>query len=371
MSLSPVTICHTESSRGWGGQEIRIHSEMLAMRKRGHSVFLACPPDATIASRAAADGIQVIPFSDAKAAYPASLVKLTRLFKATGVCVVNPHSSRDGWLAGLAARLAGVQCIVRSRHIEVDYPNAILSRLAFHRLPHHVLTTSQRISERLISELRLDPRRVTCIPTGIDLGRFHPGAVPSLGSDPRIPPRRLLIGMIAVLRSWKGHDDFLSAARILADSGAPVHFIVAGDGPGKNSLLRGIGSRGLQEKVTWIGHRDDVPNIIASLDVLVLPSYAHEGIPQIILQAQACGKAVVGTSIGGIPEVIQQGETGLLTAPRDPVQLASSLSRLISDSSLRQSLGSRALEFATRQHGQDLMCERLEAIYQKYLRPRS
>lgn len=367
MSLAPVTVVHTECSRGWGGQEIRIHSEMLAMRARGHRVLLAAPADSRIHEKSVQSGIAVVTFSDAKLYYPASIFRLAALFRRTSALVVNPHSSRDGWIASIAARLAGTPCIVRSRHIEVDYPNRLISRVAFHHLPHHVLTTSRRISERLIAELGLMPSRVTSVPTGIDLTRFHPGAQPAMFSAGTGANRGFLVGMIAVLRSWKGHDDFLDAAKLVRDSGINARFMIAGDGPGKDRLLQGIAARGLEGIAIWLGHREDVPNLLAALDVVVLPSYAHEGIPQILMQAQAAGKPVIGTDVGGIPEVIRHEETGLLVPARNPSALAAAISRLSVEQSMRRALGAAAAQHASKFYGLDLMCERLESIYSRYL----
>src|SRR5204862_1422704 len=125
------------------------------------------------------------------------------------------------------------------------------------------------------------------------------------------------VGMISVLRSWKGHDYFLEAAARILKKRQDVRFVVAGDGPRRETIRNQIAALGQQEKILTLGHREDVPNILASLAVLVLPSTAHEGVPQILLQAQAMGKAIVATTVGGIPEVVTDGETGLLVPPKD------------------------------------------------------
>ena len=127
----------------------------------------------------------------------------------------------------------------------------------------------------------------------------------------KLAPDVALVGMISVLRSWKGHATFMeAAAKLLADSGRRVHFVIAGDGPAREEWTQFIKDKPWAGNVTLLGHRADVPNVLASLAVLVLPSYAHEGIPQIILQAQAMARPVVATTIGGIPEVVEDGVTG-------------------------------------------------------------
>jgi len=278
--------------------------------------------------------------------------------------VVNTHSSNDGWLAGLAARLVPGTILIRSRHIEVDYPNRFLSGLAYRTLPHHVLTTSQRIADRLVEELRVPAARVTCVSTGVDLTRFQVAGPGTLRQELGLGPEVALVGMISVLRSWKGHATFLdAAAQVQRSCGRAVHFVIAGDGPGREELTQKIAQAPWLGQVTLLGHRTDVPNVLAGLDVLVLPSYAHEGIPQIILQAQAMGRAVIGTTVGGIPEVIEDGMNGLLIPPREPVVLAEKIELLLKDAALRERLGAAARQGIEKHHSLDAMGERLLGLY--------
>src|SRR5271156_1936921 len=183
-------ILHTESSLGWGGQELRVLAELEWMRARGHWVALAAHPASAIAKRAKDAGILFYPLRTHKALLPVEIVRLAAWLVRNQVEVVNTHSSNDGWLAGLAARLAVRPILIRSRHIEVDYPNRFWSGLAFRTLPDHVITTSQRIADRLVAELGIPPARATCIATGVDLARFNPGVQgmlhQELGVDPEV-----------------------------------------------------------------------------------------------------------------------------------------------------------------------------------------
>jgi glycosyltransferase involved in cell wall biosynthesis len=172
--------------------------------------------------------------------------------------------------------------------------------------------------------------------------------------------------MISVLRSWKGHAAFLdAAAQLLKKSACPIRFVIAGDGPGRQELAEKIAQEPWKRHVTLLGYRDDVPNILASLDVLVLPSFAHEGIPQIILQAQAMARAVVATTVGGIPEVVEDGVTGLLVPPRDPDALAGKIQSVLDDPALRTRLGEAARQSIEKHHSLDAMGERLLVLYEK------
>ncbi len=359
-------ILHTESSLGWGGQEVRVLAELEWMRAHGHWVALAAHPGSAIAQRAREAGILFYPLRTHKTLLPLEVARLAAWLLRNRVDVVNTHSSNDGWLAGLAARLALRPVLIRSRHIEVDYPNRFWSGIAFRLLPHHVITTSRRIADRLSAELKIPPARVTCIATGVDLARFHPGIEGSLHEELGIDPEVALVGMISVLRSWKGHATFLeAAARLLEEARRSMHFVIAGEGPGREVLTEKIAQKPWKDHVTLLGHRADVPNVLASLDVLVLPSYAHEGIPQIVLQAQAMSCAVVATTIGGIPEVVEEGVTGLLVAPRDPAALAEKIGALLDDPALDARLGQAARASVEKRYSLDAMGEKVLALYEK------
>jgi glycosyltransferase involved in cell wall biosynthesis len=358
-------ILHTESSRGWGGQEVRVFAELEWMRGRGHWVALAAHPRSAIAQHAQKARITFYPLRTHKALLPVAAAKMTAWLVRNRIDVVNTHSSNDGWLAGVAARLAG-RILIRSRHIEVDYPNRFWSGLAYRHLPHHVVTTSRRIADRLVAELQVPASRVTCISTGVDLARFNPQMPGRLREELGLATDVMLVGMISVLRSWKGHATFLdAAATLLKNSGQPVHFIIAGAGPGREELAEKTAQGPWKGHVTLLGHRSDVPNILASLDVLALPSFAHEGIPQIVLQAQAMARAVVATTVGGIPEVVEDNVTGLLVPPRDPDALAEKIRLALGDPALRARLGRAARQRVEEHHSLDVMGERLLELYEK------
>ncbi|MFH1066526.1 MAG: glycosyltransferase [bacterium] len=363
----PWTILHTECSTGWGGQEIRIFSEMEAMQKRGHYVLLAAPERSTICKRCRDAGFPVFAFHDEKWRYPVAIMELARLFRRQKVQIVNTHSSRDGWIGGLAARLARVPLIIRSRHIDVTYPNRFLSRIAYGRLPHLVLTTSNKITDGLLVSLDLNPAKVITVPTGVDLKKFHPDVKSDLRKELGMDPNVKLIGMASVLRSWKGHYDFLIAARAIAKKYPSVRFVIAGDGPMKETVIRQIEELELTQHVSLLGHRNDVPQVLAALDIVVLPSTAHEGIPQTMLQAMAMGKPVIGTRVGGIPEVIEDGWNGLLVPSRDAAAIAQAALRLIDNHTLRDNLTKKARETILQRHSLDTMCETLEGIYASHL----
>lgn len=358
----PYTILHTESSLGWGGQEIRIFQEMQAMQDRGHRVFLASPPQSRLTQEAKKAGIQVWTFSPARFEFPASIARLALVFRREKVQVINTHSSRDSYIAGIAARIARVPLLIRSRHIDVEYPNISISRLAYSVLPHAITTTSDRISQKLIKTFNLSPERVITIPTGIDLSQFRPTDASALRSELLLPGKSELCGIIAVLRSWKGHRVLFEAASKLVQLNPKWQLVVVGDGPLRNQLTSEIEKLDLTAHIKLVGHRNDIPMVLNALDCVVLPSLRHEGIPQAILQAHACGIPVIGTSVGGIPEVIEEDQTGYLVDPNDSHALIEGFQEMWRDPEKATSMARAAQQQAQKNYGLNTMCEKTENV---------
>jgi len=361
--MENLRLVHTEASTGWGGQEIRVFTECCAMRDRGHLVWLACPANSPLFNRAHKEGFSLNPFSSNRLQYPATVLRLYRWLKSIRPDVVNTHSSRDGYVAGIAARLAKVPCLVRTRHIQVTYPNAAVSRLAFHRLPDRVTTTSQAIANGLVQELKLNPNHVHCIPTGIPLNRFN-------SLERSLSPDHHHVAMVSVLRSWKGHRVFLEAIRRLRQehrlpSGA--RFSIYGAGPMEQHIHSWIKEFHLQDRVQLHGHREDVEEVFAKIDLLVLPSLAHEGIPQAILQAQASGVPVIASEVGGIPEVITHAQTGYLVPPGKASALADALAFVINNREAAREVAQRARQHAHALYGIERMCDKTESLYRSVL----
>ncbi len=359
-------IVHSESSIGWGGQEWRVFLELEWMRKRGHRVWLFAPEKSEIYRRGVKAGISTINYSFDRSKWPSELMRMIYFFKQHQIQILNTHSSRDAWLGGLAAKIAQLPLIIRSRHIEVDYENAFLSRIAFEGLPHHVLTTSSRIKSRLMNEIGVSEEKITCLPTGIDLEKFTPRSSSILHQELHLPEKTKIIGMIAVLRSWKGHGDFLKAAKLLLQKRGDLHFIIAGGGPGHDYVMKLVQKLDLTSKVTLLGYREDIPEILASLDINILPSTAHEGIPQIILQAQAMNCPVIGTRIGGIPDIIINNETGLLVPVHNPEAIASAVLQLLNHPDEAKKMVEKASLIAREKHSLMAMGEKLEEIYSRF-----
>lgn len=360
-------IVHSESSTGWGGQEHRVLAELAGFQRRGSHVWLLAPVESQIFRRARETNVPAAPLPGAKWRFPFAVLGTARWLRRLKPDVVNTHSSRDGWVAGLAARMAGVPFIIRTRHIDVDYPNRWLSRHAFTTLADHVLTTSHRITRHFQEMFDLPDARITTVPTGIDLNAFSPeGEVADLVSHAEGAP---LVGMVSVLRSWKGHATLLEAAARLRAAGFAGRFVIVGEGPMRQRIEQQVTDLNLGSVVTLTGHREDVPAVLRALSALVIPSTKHEGVPQIGLQALAVKTPVVGSNVGGIPEVIRPGETGRIVSPENPAALAAAIRETLADADATRAMAERGRALVEARYSLEAMLDTLESLYWGHIPP--
>jgi len=358
--MAPLRIVHTESSLGWGGQEIRILSEAQGMIRRGHDVKLLCPPQARIRDEAANWGVPAIPLPiDRKR--PVGLGALHHWFSSNTSDIINTHSSTDSWLSALVLVAIGRPTrMVRTRHISAPVPRGPLSRWLYMRAAAYVVTTGEALKRQMVERNGFRPNRIESVPTGMDAGRFRPGERKASRAKFGLPQDKTLVGIIATLRSWKGHALLIEAMTRLPEH---IELVIVGDGPQRQALEQKIARLGLQGRVHMQGQQADVLPWLRALDIFALPSYANEGVPQALLQAMLVELPCVTTPVGGIPEIAEHERTALLVAPRDPGALAAAIERLSNNEGLRRELGEAARKHCVEGYSYERMLDRMEVIY--------
>jgi glycosyltransferase involved in cell wall biosynthesis len=281
--------------------------------------------------------------------------------------VVNTHSSKDSWLSLPAARIAENRPLaIRTRHLSTPISRNILSRFLYNTLPHFIITTGEAIREEMIHKNNFNPDRIISIPTGINTDMFQPaGEYRDLRAELGLPHSTPLVGTVSVIRSWKGLDYLIKAVPIISGEVPNVRFIIAGDGPHKDTLEKTIDETGVKDRVFLLGHREDIADILHSLDILVHPSYANEGVPQTILQAMAMEKPVVASDLQPLKEIVIENKTGLLCPLKDPDSIAKAVVKLIKDKELSGRLGKEGRKLVVSSYSFTGMLDKLEALYAK------
>jgi glycosyltransferase involved in cell wall biosynthesis len=302
-----IKVLHTEWSDGWGGQEIRIINEMIAVREQGIEVFLACRDHAIIKQKALENNIKVfiLPFkgnADFK-----TLFSLRKIIKEHSIDIINTHSGKDTWVGGLAAKLAGAK-FIRTRHLS----NRIRSsRTNFiNELADYVFTTGESVRADMVKYNRINPEKIQSVPTGIDDDLFDPDKYNKqvCRGQFNIQDDEIAIGIIAVLRQFKRHDLFLKMAKTLIEQypETKLTFLIAGDGPQKENIIDWINELDLATNVKLLGHVNQVPELLSALDIFVLSSDSKEGVPQSVMQALLMNKAVISTDSGSTQDLLYQ-----------------------------------------------------------------
>lgn len=365
-----MTIVHTESSLGWGGQEIRILTESAGLRRRGHDVRLIAAHGARIVDEAARYGVPVTPLPIGRKR-PRGLAALARALRGARPQILNSHSSTDSWLGAIACRLIGVPAplLVRTRHVFVPVRSDPATRWLYRSAAARIVTTGDALAERLIRDLGLDAARVISVPTGVDPTRYANRHKQTAREQLRLPADVQLIGIVATLRSWKGHRYLIDALPLLAARDARL--VVVGDGPQRAALEEQVARRGLVDRVAFAGQQADVAPWLAALDVFALPSYANEGVPQALLQAMFARVPCVTTDAGAISEIARDGDTATIVAKQDPAALAHGVDRLLADPALGRSLAENALAFVATRYTLDAMLDRMEAVFRQTLADQS
>jgi glycosyltransferase involved in cell wall biosynthesis len=361
-----LSIVHTDTSAGWGGQEIRVLSEAQGMLARGHQVKVVAPPDTPLAEAARRQNIPLVPLSIRKKRV-ADLASLWGWLATANAStdVLNTHSSTDSWLTAVAcATLRDTPPIVRTRHVSTVVNTHAATRWLYSRATAHIVTTGEAVRRDLARRLRLPLDRLTSVPTGIDLSRFALGDADAARRQLGLRQRRTL-GVVATLRDWKGLDYLLEAIALDRERWRDWDVIVVGDGPHRSKLTARLAALDLGNLVRFVGHQADVLPWLQALDLFTLPSYGSEGVPQAIMQAMACGIPVVSTRVGAIPEAVGHELTGLLVASRSVAALAQGLGRLRDDHAARARFGSMGRARAVRDFGIDQMLDRMEGVFSR------
>ena len=359
-----LDIVHTESSLGWGGQEIRILSESAGLIRRGHRVRLLCPRESRIHDEAVRFGVPVeaLPIGRKNLR---GLAAMIGWFRAHGGAsrpgVVNTHSSTDSWLAALALLTLGKPVpIVRTRHISAPVPRNRTSRWLYNRAAARVVTTGEALRRQMIADVGIDPRLIESVPTGIDTKKFAPGGRSEARARLGLPTDKTLVGIVATLRSWKGHRFLIEAIAALP---AHVGLVIVGDGPQRVALEGMLQAHGMTARAWMPGNQVDVVPWLQAIDIFALPSYANEGVPQALVQAMLVGLPCVTTSAGSIGELARPGETALVVPAENTAALGAAITELVGDPKLRERLGAAARSHCLEGYSLERMLDRMEEVF--------
>ncbi len=297
--------------------------------------------------------------------------KIYRHLKRGRYDIVHTHSSKPGVLGRLAARLAGVPVVVHTIHGFPfhDFMNPLLMRAAMGlervlaRFTDRLITVSRLNLEKAVRLGLGKPEQFVNIYSGIDFDKFD------VRVDPAAKKRELglqngepLVGMVGRLSTQKAPQNFVRALARVLERRPEVRFVIVGDGELRDRVERLARRLGVESRLTILGYRDDVPELLPALDVYVLPSL-WEGLGRSLTEAMYTGRPVVVTRVEGVPELVEDDRTGLLVEPNDVAALAEAILTLLTDREKAQRLGRAAQQRVTDAFRAEAMVQALERLY--------
>ncbi|MCI0450961.1 MAG: glycosyltransferase [Candidatus Latescibacteria bacterium] len=328
-----LRVLMVDSERSWRGGQAQVRLLMSGLAEHGVSVTLAAPGDGELYRRSEGLAIQ-------RRAVPpgwAGVLALRRAMASGRFDVVHSHAARaHGAVAVARVGLARRPCHVVSRRVDFAVGRGAVSAWKYRRGADAYIAISEGV-RRVLVDGGVAPERVRVAASGIDLAKFE-------GLKDRDAVRAELglgagtfaVGNVAALAPHKAQNDLLRAAAIVLAKRGDVRFFIVGEGALRAPLESLARELGIESRVVFTGFRADALDLLRAFDIFVMSSYL-EGLGTSIMDAQAVGVPVVATRTGGIPELVDDGVTGLLVSPRDPGALAAGMLRFLDDEGLRRS----------------------------------
>jgi glycosyltransferase involved in cell wall biosynthesis len=282
--------------------------------------------------------------------------------------IVHNHMFRAEVVGTRAALLLGEKGCKRPAVVSTVHSSRIRcvdDRVALRQLTplmDRLIVVSKAIQQKIREEGRFGVP-VSLIYNGVDLQRYnHEQPCCTLHEDYRIPENSPIVGVVARLEAEKGHRTLIDAWPVVLESHPDAWLLIVGEGSERNSLEAQVGALGISDRVVFTGRREDVPAVTAALDVSVLPSYREaQGLS--VLEAMALSRPVVASNVGGIPEMVEDGVSGLLVPPGDCEALAAAIVRLLSDHPYADMLARRGHDLVHERFCIELMTSSIESIY--------
>lgn len=359
-----------------GGSEKHVIRLASGLRKRGYRTGIVCFfQEGSLASEVRNEGIPFVCLKAPGSWGPIASLRLFEWLRSNRVDILHTYLFGFHLFAGLPARLAGVPVILSSRRGRaVTHWQKRRERWLDHLgnlFVDRVVCCSRESAQWTLEHEKIQQDKVVTIHNGIDESRFSPKPL-SLETRRRIgiPGDALLVGTVANFSAEKGYPYLIEAAEWVLKENPRAWFLLVGHGPLQEEIRRRAGRIPEHGRIIFAGCRSDVADLVNAMDIFVLASVI-EGFPNVLLEAMAMARPVVATRVGGIPELIDSGENGLLVPSRDAEALAQGILSLIADRSRTVEMGAQGREKIKKNFNQERMVDQYEALYLSLLRDKN
>lgn len=355
---------HIDTARTWRGGQNQVLLTVDGLRASGQRAALVAHPDGELRRRAA-EGLDLIPIAPRTEMDLAAAWRLARVIKRLAPDVVHAHDPHGVAMAALALSLGGARegplpPLVASRRVDFHLKGNSFSRWKYRQVDCFI-AASEAIRRILVADGVPEARTAT-VHEGIDPG--HVDAAPPVNVHEAfwLPHDAPVVGNVAALVPHKGQRHLIDAVRLVLPELPDARFVILGEGELREHLERQVREHRLEKHVLLPGFRTDVLGCIKGFDLLVMSSVT-EGLGTSLLDAMACGRAIVATRTGGIPEVVEDGVTGRLVPPRDHRAMAAAIVELLRDPARRRQMGAAGRARVVERFTSERMVEETAAVY--------
>jgi glycosyltransferase involved in cell wall biosynthesis len=361
-----IKVIHLVEELTIGGLEKILTSIVLNLDKKKYNVSVWCLREGGFfANKLIKEGFDVKILNILTSRNPLSIYKLYKLLKNCKFDIIHTHAYSAGTIGRMSAFLAGIPIIISHNHSVYDYYN---------RYYHFVEWLLSLITDRIIciSDIvnrfanetqRINAKKLMTIHNGIDSEyTVSEKRTSGLRKELDIPVDHSVICTIAHMEEHKGIKYFLESASLLLQSRNDISFLLVGEGALKEELKILCADLKIEKNVIFAGERSDIPEILSLTDIFVLPSL-REGLPLTILEAMACGKPVIATNVGGVPEVVKDGVSGILVPPKDTEALHSAMNELLGNREKLKKMGYNGKRVCNVSFDSKTMTGKIEDLY--------
>ncbi len=361
---SGVFSLHIDTARTWRGGQGQVMHTVMGLRARRQRTALVAHPEGELYRRMS-EGTDLIPLAPRNEIDLAAAWRLSRVLKQLMPQIIHAHDPHGVAMAATALSIASPSpppVLVASRRIEFRIAQNSFSKWKYGRVDCFV-AISDAVRDRLVAD-GIPRQKTTVVHEGVDVERIVHLPTANVHAAFYLPTHAPIVGNIGALVPQKAQHHLIDAAAIVVRAVPDSRFVICGDGELRPALEEQIKRKHLERHVFLAGFRPDVLELLKGFDVFALSSL-HEGLCTSLVDAMAASKAAVATRVGGVPEVVVDGETGFLVAPRDHEALADRIIMLLKDDARRARMGEAALKRARERFTMDRMVEGTLATYER------
>ena len=363
-----MSLFQIDAGKEWRGGQRQSLFLAKELKRRGLPFFFIVQPESPLHQKACEAELPVLPFKMRNEFDLPAILRLAWAMKRKKCLLVHFHDAHSAAVGSVAASLAKVPFRIITRRVDFPLKKNYFSRRKYMKNIDAIIAISEGVKKVLV-EGGVDPENVEVISSGIDFSSFEEDSSALTSKDYlhrefSFAVDDYLVGIVAHLADHKGHQYLIQATKILKQQAPKIKTIIVGEGPLSMELDRQAKELDVEDIIFFLGFRKDIPKILSSLDLFVLSSHL-EGMGSSILDAMASRLPVVATKVGGIPEVVIHGETGLLVPPRNPSALARAILMLYSDKTLASRLGQKGYELVHRKFSAEAMADKVMRLYEK------